>query len=106
MDELEEIRKRKLEEMQARQVAGNQEEAQIQQELQQLEIAVKARMSKEALQRYGNIKTADNEKAVQLLLILGQLLQSGRISSIDDKTLKQVLLQATPKKKDFKITRK
>jgi DNA-binding TFAR19-related protein (PDSD5 family) len=105
MDSLEEIRKRKLEELQARQQQGS-EEQQMQQELQQLETAVKSVMTKEALQRYGNIKAADNERAVQLLVILGQLLQAGRIRQVDDKLLTQVLLQITPKKRDFKITRK
>ncbi|MFH0978543.1 MAG: DNA-binding protein [Candidatus Woesearchaeota archaeon] len=106
MSELDEIRKRKLEELQQRAAGQQQDEAQMQQELVQLELAVKSRMTKEAMQRYGNIKLADQERSIQLLVVLGQLLQSARIQMIDDNTLKQVLLQLQQKKKDFTITRK
>lgn len=106
MSELDEIRRRKLEELQNRYEQSASEEQQAQQEIAQLELAVKQRMSKEALQRFGNIKVADPEKAVQLLVILAQLLQSGRLTMIDDNNLRQILAQVTPKKKEFKITRK
>lgn len=106
MSELDEIRRRKLEEMQGRAQANTQEELQARQELEQLEQAVKQHMSKEALERYGNIKSASNDRALQLLLVLGQLLQSGRIKQVDDNTLKQILLQITSQKRDFKIKRK
>ncbi|MFH1510661.1 MAG: DNA-binding protein [Candidatus Woesearchaeota archaeon] len=104
MDNLEEIRKRKLEELQRYQQEKTEEER-LQQELTQLETAVKSLMTKEALQRYGNIRAADNERATHLMVILGQLLQQGRIKQVDDATMRQVLLQMT-KKKDFKIVRK
>lgn len=77
----------------------------MQQELTQLETAVKSVMTREALQRYGNIKAADNERAVHLMVILGQLLQQGRIKQVDDENLRQVLSQMT-RKKDFRIVRK
>lgn len=103
MESLEEIRKRKLEELQAKAQQNVQEDMQLQQELQQLEAAVKGRMTKEALLRFGSIKTADPERAVQVLVIMGQLLQQGRVTQIDDNLFKQVLLQVTPKKRDFHI---
>lgn len=109
MDELEEIKKRKLQELRKRQFGQMQQQAQeqeqFQQQVQQLEIIVKQALTKEALERYGNLKTAFPEKAVQLLVILAQALQSGQITKIDDATLKEVLARLSPKKKEFKINK-
>jgi len=109
MDELDEIRKRKLEELKKQQVEGMQQQAQeqqqLQQQIQQLETLVKQSFTKEALERYGNLKAAYPERAVQLLVILSQAIQSGQVSKIDDNTLKEILKKITPEKKDFKIKR-
>ena len=96
-----ELRKKHLEQMQYQ----SQEQEQLQQQVQQLEMMVRQALTKEALERYGNLKTAFPEKAVQLLVILAQALQSGQIKTIDDETLKEVLRRLTPKKKEFKINR-
>lgn len=109
MDGLEEIKKRKLHEIRKKQLEQVQQQAQeqeqFQQQVQQLEIMVKQALTKEALERYGNLKTAFPEKAVQLLVILAQAIQSGQISKIDDNTLKEVLRKLTPAKRDFKINK-
>ena len=106
MDELEDIRRRKLEEMQKRQVQQQlQEEAQLRQQVDQLEQVIRQCLTKEALQRYGNLKTAHPEKAVQLLVILAQLIQNGA-ERIDDEMLKKILVRLTPEKREFKIKRK
>ncbi len=109
MDELEEIKKRKLAELRAAQLNQLQQQAQeqeqLQQQIQQLEMIVKNIMTKEALQRYGNLKTAFPERAVQLLVILAQAIQSGQINKIDDNTLKEILKKLSPQKKDSKIRR-
>ena len=107
MDELEKIRKKKLEQLQSMQ-QGNiqnqmQEEAQAQEQIGQLEILVKQKLTKDALQRYGNVKAAHPEKAVQLLVVLAQAIQQGQIGQVDDDTLKQILIKLTPEKKEFKI---
>jgi len=83
----------------------NDEEAQLRQQLQQLEIMVKQRMTKQALERVGNIKSAHPEKAIQVLAVLGQLIQTGKIEEIDDDQLKDILMRLTPEKKEFKIKR-
>ncbi|MFO8015920.1 MAG: DNA-binding protein [Candidatus Woesearchaeota archaeon] len=110
MSELDEIRKRKMEEFKkdqgGYQPQQSQEEEQAKQQLQQLESIVKQRMTKEALQRYGNIKAADHEKASQVMLLLAQLLQGGRLSTIDDSTLKDILSRTTPRKREMNIKRK
>lgn len=109
MDELEDIKKKKLDELKRVQLESLQqqsaEQEQLQQQIQQLEMIVKQALTKEALQRYGNLKTAFPERAVQLLVLLAQAIQSGQISKIDDNTLKEILRKVSPEKKDFKIKR-
>jgi programmed cell death protein 5 len=106
MDELEEIRKRKLAELQNQQQESLQEQQQMQAQLEQLETVVKQFFTKEALERYGNLKAAHQEKAVQLLVVLGQAVQQGQIKEkITDEKLKEILKQLQPEKKEFKIKR-
>lgn len=106
MDDLEEIKKRKLQEMMAQQEQQNQEHAQAEQQIKQLELVVGKHMTREALERYGNLKAAHPDKAMQLLVILAQLIQQGQISGkIDDDALKKLLIEITPKHKDIKIKR-
>ncbi|MCP3685529.1 MAG: hypothetical protein GY861_23005 [bacterium] len=106
MSELDEIKKRKLEELKNNSMGQAEEEAKIHQQLEALENMVRGCLTKEARERYGNIKAAYPEKTAQVLLILGQAIQEGRAKTIDDEMLKIVLKQITPKKKEFKIIRK
>lgn len=109
MDELEAIKRRRLLEIQKQHEALQQraeEQQQLQQQLEQLENAVRQFLSKEALQRYGNLKSAHQDKAVQLLVVLGQAIQQGQIKEkISDEQLKYILIQLQNEKKDFKIKR-
>ena len=109
MDELGEIKKRKLEELKKAQLEQlqqqSQEEEQMKQQLEQLEAIVKQALTKEALQRYGNLKADFPERTAQLLVVLAQAIQSGQINKIDDNTLKEILKKITPEKKDIKIKR-
>jgi len=106
MDELEEIKKRKFEDLKNTQLdqmqQQTQEEEQLKQQIQQLE---KQALTKDALLRYGNLKAAFPDRAVQLLVILAQAIQSGQIKNIDDNTLKEILKKISPNKKDIKIKR-
>ena len=110
MPTLDEIRKKKLEELMQMQQdklqQQSQEHAQIQQQIEQMEEIVKQFFTKDALARYGNLKTVHHEKALQLIMILFQAIQKNQIQGkIDDSTLKKVLEQLTPKKKEIKIHR-
>ncbi len=109
MDQLEEIRKGKLRNLRKKQLEEVQQQAseqeQLQQQINQLEIMVKQALTKEALERYSNLKTAFPDRAVQLLVILAQAIQSGQITKIDDSTLREILKKITPEKKEFKIKR-
>ncbi|MEK6869090.1 MAG: DNA-binding protein [Nanoarchaeota archaeon] len=109
MDELEEIKKRKLQGLRRKRLEDmqqqSQEQEQLQQQIQQLEIMARQVLTKEALERYSNLKTAFPDRAVQLLVILAQAMQSSQITKIDDNTLKELLKRLTPEKKEFKIKR-
>jgi len=107
MDELEELKKKRLMELQKQQEETVQEQQQLQGQLEQLELIVKQHLTKDALQRYGNLKAAHQDKAVQLLVVLGQAIQQGQIKEkISDEKLKEILKQLQPEKKEFKITRR
>jgi programmed cell death protein 5 len=106
MSSLDEIRKKKLEELMRAQQAQAEQQAQMQQQVEQIESVVRQFFTKDALARYGNLKAAHQEKALQLLVILFQAIQKGQVSGkIDDATLRKILEQLTPKKKDIKIRR-
>lgn len=110
MPTLDELRKRRIEElMQAQQQKSQQqaeEQAQIQKQIEQIENIVRQFFTKDALARYGTLKTAHQEKALQLLVVLFQAIQKGQVKGqIDDSLLKKILEQLTPKKKEIKIKR-
>jgi len=102
MDELEAIKQRRMQEMQNQAT----EKEQFQQQIDQLESVVKTILTKDALQRYGNLKSAHPEKAVQLLALIGQMMQKGQTRTIDDTELKKMLVMIQPKTREIKITRK
>ena len=102
MNELEALRNKRLEQLQRQQ----QEQQEFQQQVETLEAYVKQHLTKPALSRYGNLKSAHPEKAVQVLTVLAQILQSGQLKNIDDEQLKDILHRMQPPKKEFKITRR
>ena len=105
MEELEQLKKKRLEQMQSEQLQHFNEEAELQQQVEALEDIVRARLTKDALQRYGNLKTAHPEKAIQLLAVLAQAIQAGQIKQVNDDQLRFILGKLS-EKKEFKITRK
>ena len=109
MDELAALRKKKLEALQQHNMQPNQQAAmeqhKLQQQIAQLEGMVKPMLSKEALTRYGAIKIAHPEKAIQVLVLVAQAMQSGHNKIIDDTTFKTILQKLTPEKKNITIKR-
>jgi len=105
-DGLDELRRKRLEEFQRAYEGeqGRQQETEAQ--IGALENLVKARLTKDALERYTNLRIAHPDKAMQLLAILGQAIQQYKINEINDAQLKDLLARITPKQKEFKITRK
>ncbi len=111
MNELEEIRQKKLQELQeqieSQQSQALKEQIQLQKQIELLEIIAKQNMTKEAISRYGNLKSAHPEKAIQVIAILAQAIQQGQIrEKITDEKFKNILKQLEPPKKEFKITKK
>ena len=110
-DELAELRRRKMEQMQRQAMSsqqGMEEEAARQQQIDaQVRAALMEILEPEARERLNTIKLTRPEfaKAVEQQLVM--LAQSGRVRQrITDEQLKGLLTQLTPSKKEFRITRK
>jgi len=62
-------------------------------QIQLLENGLRNHLTKEALTRYYNIKTVNKEKAIQILALMMQLIQSGQIKEpLTDARFKEILL--------------
>jgi programmed cell death protein 5 len=105
-DELEEIRRRKLLELQRR-VGEEQGNIQAQQQLEmQKQALLRSILTPEARQRLANLKMVRPEFTSQLELQLIQLAQQGKIPiPLTDKQLKQILIQIQSRKRETKIRR-
>ena len=101
--DINEIRKRKLEELQHVQQSAVNEDF-IKQQLEGVKKTVLQRcLTKEARERLGNVRTANPALAEQVELALIEATQVGQITEpIDDNRLKEILSRSTPKK-GFKI---
>ena len=111
MDDLEEIKKKKMEELQnllaEQQGEDLQEQLKLQQQIEMLEQMAKQYLTKEAISRYGNLKSAHPELAIQVIALIAQAVQTGQIKErISDAKFKQLLMQIQKPKKKFKIQRK
>jgi len=111
MNDIEEVRKRKLEDLQNNYMSQQRKELkkqiQLQQQIELLESVAKQFMTGEAISRYGNIKSAHPEKAIQVIAIIAQAVESGQLKGkLDDENFKKLLQQITPEKREFKFNRK
>jgi programmed cell death protein 5 len=105
-DDLEEVKKRKLLELQQR----LQEERLKEEKVRQLELQRRAILMEiltpEARQRLANVKLARPEYALQIESLLIQLAQRGQVKhKITNAQLKDILSKISGKKKEFKIRR-
>lgn len=82
------------------------EQQELEHQLQLLEQRIRKVLSKDALQRYGNIKAANPQFAVHILLALSQYIEKTGLRSIDDKNFKLLLKQMVPNRKNINIKRK
>ncbi|MCK4439402.1 DNA-binding protein [Candidatus Bathyarchaeota archaeon] len=105
-EELEEIRRRKLLDLQ-RKTAEEQRNIQMQQQLElQKQALLRSILTPEARQRLANLKMVKPEFTSQLELQLVQLVQQGKIPvPVTDKQLKQILIQIQARKREIKIRR-
>jgi len=106
-DELETIRRKKIEELQraqAERIVREQQEAQVQ---AQRELILRQILTPEARERLGRIQLAYPEITENIENQLIALAQSGRVNRvIDDTTLQDILRRIMPKKRDIKIERR
>lgn len=94
MDELEELRRKKLEELSA----TESHEETIAEQIEAAAGIVKSKLTKKALERLGNIKVAHPELYFQVIAMLSHLIQSGKAGEINDEQLKGLLKTISPKK--------
>lgn len=117
-DDLEEIRRRRLAQLQQQQavqqqMGGADIQAAMQQEQAQAEMEAKKQalmrqiLTPEARERLTTLRMSRKELVEQLESQLIMLAQSGRLQTmIDDEKLKQLLLQMQPKKREPTIRRR
>ncbi len=105
-EELEQLRRRRLAELQ-RAAAEDEQRAEVQQQVESQKQAILKRiLTMEARQRLTNIKMVRPDFAAQLELQLIQLAQTGRVKlPISDAQLKDALVRLQSQKKDIKIRR-
>ncbi len=105
-EEMEELRKRKLMELQQR-LAQEQQKVQMQQQIEMQKQALLRRiLTAKARQRLTNLKMVKPEFAEQLELQLIQLAQQGRVNiPITDEQLKDILIRLQPPRRETKIRR-
>jgi programmed cell death protein 5 len=106
-DELAEIRRRRMAQMQQQQSDQGEELERQRQVEAQIHMVLMQIMEPDARERLNTIKITkpDFAKGVEQQLVL--LAQSGRLKTkITDQQLKELLVQLTPKKKEFRISRK
>ncbi|MFB0567100.1 MAG: DNA-binding protein [Candidatus Bathyarchaeia archaeon] len=105
--EMEEIRRRKMLELQRR-LAQEQQSMQVQQQMELQKQAILRRiLTPKARQRLTNLKMVKPEFANQLELQLIQLAQQGKVDiPISDEMLKQILIRLQSNRRDIKITRR
>lgn len=105
-DELEEIRRRKLEQIQQEQAGAAAEEGKRQEIEEAKKSILRQILTSEARERLNTIRMAKPELAAQLENQLIALAQTGRIKSmITDAQFKEILRQIMPKKREITIRR-
>ena len=109
-EELENLKKKKLQEMQEQAAYQEQMEQQEEQQKQfeeQKKTILRAILSNEARERLGRIKIARPEMAESIENQLIMLAQSGKLKNkINDEELRMLLSKVLPKKRDIKIKRR
>ena len=87
-----EAKRKKLEEIQNRYQQGFSEEEALKNQIGQVEAIAKQFLDKEALSRFGNIKLAHPEKAIQFASVVSNMARTGRLNQkLNDNQVKEIL---------------
>jgi programmed cell death protein 5 len=105
-EEMEQLRRRKLLELQ-RKIGDEQQRGQVQQEIEvQKQALLRRILTPDARSRLTNLKMVKPEFAQQLELQLIQLAQRGRVDiPVTDKQLKEILVRLQSGRREFRIRR-
>ena len=83
------------------------EKQKVQQQVQALEAFAKQWMAAEAVARFGALKAAHPQKALQVAALVVQLAQQGQLrGKIGDAELKALLARMEPQRKETRIVRR
>ncbi|MDD1765864.1 MAG: DNA-binding protein [Methanomassiliicoccales archaeon] len=105
--ELEELRRRKIAEIQRQRDQQAMAEEQSKQMEANRQAIMRQILTPEARQRLGTVKIAYPDLAMAVEDQLIRLAQSGRIDrQVDDATLRQILRKVAPQKREISIERK
>jgi programmed cell death protein 5 len=105
-DELQALRRKRLEEIQRRQQDAAAEQKQREAVDAQIQSVMRQILTPEARERMARLKIAYPEVAASVEQQLIGLAQSGRLDRmIDDRTLQQILQKVLPERRDIKIKR-
>jgi len=106
-DELAELRRRRMAQLQGQQMDQQQMEEEKQRAKSAMQMALMQILEPEARERLNTIRLTKPEFAAGVEQQLVMLAQSGRLKQkISDAQLKDLLRQLIPAKKDFNIVRK
>lgn len=106
-EELESIRRRKLEEIQRAQEAAVARQEQAVQAKAQRDLILRQILTPEARERLGRIELAYPDLAESIENQLIALAESGRVQrAIDDATLREILTRIIPRRREIKIERR
>ena len=106
-EELDAIRRRKLQELQQAQVQSVAQQQYREQVEAQKQTILRQILTPEARERLGRIELAYPELADSIENQLIALAQSGRVQKvIDDATLRQILERVMPRRREIKIERR
>ena len=105
-EEVEEIQRRKMLELQRR-ITEEQRRSQVQEQVEvQKQALLRRILSSDARQRLSNLKMVKPEFAEQLELQLIQLAQAGKINiPVSDKQLRELLIRLQSQRREIKIRR-
>lgn len=107
MDELEQIRQRRMQELQQQmmQQPEIQQQAQIQEALKEIDKIIQKLLTEKAQERLTNLNLVKPELVQRLKIYLAQMYAAGKLKQMDDAQLKGILLKLQGQKREFKIKR-